>query len=211
MQPRHTRCRCAKARIFPRLVSSAQAPTAESRRDPCRRCCGRVPDHSVPGHLRACAIRWHPMLVHFPVACWSLAVTADVGGLWHGETVWRWSGGLLAVGCGMALIAILAGMIELPRVPEGPPMRDTDANRVHILRSATSPATRPFATACARHDVAHPRCRGAHRLGYRRVVWRTACLRPRHRAGLILMKNSRHRPIASASHREQCIGVHAER
>jgi uncharacterized membrane protein len=71
----------------------------------------------------------HPALVHFPVACWSLAVAADAAGLWLGETAWRWSGGLLALGCGIALIAMLAGMIELPHVPDGAPMKDA---RVHM-------------------------------------------------------------------------------
>lgn len=65
----------------------------------------------------------HPALVHFPVACWSLAVAADFAGLWLGETAWRWSGGLLAVGCAMALAAMLAGLMELPRVPEGAAMQ----------------------------------------------------------------------------------------
>lgn len=66
----------------------------------------------------------HPALVHFPVACWSLAVVADFASLWLGESAWRWSGGLLAVGCTMALAAMLAGMLELSRVPEGAAMRD---------------------------------------------------------------------------------------
>jgi len=65
----------------------------------------------------------HPAVVHFPIACWSLAVAADFAGLWLGETAWRWSGGLLAVGCGMAFVAMLAGLIELPHVPEGSAMR----------------------------------------------------------------------------------------
>ncbi|SBV37302.1 conserved membrane hypothetical protein [uncultured Stenotrophomonas sp.] len=66
----------------------------------------------------------HPALVHFPVACWSLAVVADFAGLWFGEIAWRWSGGLLAAGCVLALAAMLAGMAELPRVPEGAAMGD---------------------------------------------------------------------------------------
>lgn len=65
----------------------------------------------------------HPALVHFPIACWSLAVAADFSGLWLGDAVWRWSGGLLAVGCVTALAAMLAGMIELPRVPDGIALR----------------------------------------------------------------------------------------
>jgi uncharacterized membrane protein len=67
----------------------------------------------------------HPAIVHFPVACWSLAVAADFAALRFGEGAWRWSGGLLAVGCVMALAAMAAGLLELPRVPEGAAMRDT--------------------------------------------------------------------------------------
>jgi uncharacterized membrane protein len=66
----------------------------------------------------------HPALVHFPVACWSLAVATDFASIWLGESAWQWSGGLLAVGCAMALPAMLAGMMELVRVPEGTAMRD---------------------------------------------------------------------------------------
>ncbi len=67
----------------------------------------------------------HPSLVHFPIACWPLAVLADFASLHFGEVAWRWSAGLLAVGCSMALLAMLAGFVELSKVPEGPPLRDT--------------------------------------------------------------------------------------
>lgn len=66
----------------------------------------------------------HPALVHFPIACWTLAVVADLVGLWLGDLAWRWSAGLLAIGCSMAVLAMLAGMVELHRVPEGVAMRD---------------------------------------------------------------------------------------
>ncbi|MGH8540414.1 MAG: DUF2231 domain-containing protein [Stenotrophobium sp.] len=66
----------------------------------------------------------HPALVHFPVACWSLAVLADFASLHFGEAAWSWSGGLLAIGCVMAVVAMLAGMVELVRVPEGAALRD---------------------------------------------------------------------------------------
>lgn len=66
----------------------------------------------------------HPALVHFPVACWSLAVLTDFGSLHFGEAAWSWSGGLLAVGCVMAVLAVVAGMVELARVPEGAALRD---------------------------------------------------------------------------------------
>lgn len=66
----------------------------------------------------------HPALVHFPVACWSLAVLADFASLHFGEAAWSWSGGLLAIGCVTAVVAMLAGMMELTRVPEGAALRD---------------------------------------------------------------------------------------
>ncbi len=67
----------------------------------------------------------HPALVHFPVACWTLATLTDFASLWLGETAWRWSAGLLTVGCLMALLAMVAGLMELPRIPDGPALRDT--------------------------------------------------------------------------------------
>lgn len=75
----------------------------------------------------------HPAIVHFPVACWSLAVVVDGAGLWFGKAAWGWSAGLLATGCAMALPAMAAGAMELPRVPEGPAMRDTLAHMTAML------------------------------------------------------------------------------
>lgn len=66
----------------------------------------------------------HPALVHFPIACWSLAVATDFAGIHFGAAAWRWSGGLLAVGCAMALVAMVAGMVELARIPEGAALHD---------------------------------------------------------------------------------------
>lgn len=66
----------------------------------------------------------HPALVHFPIACWSLATLTDFGSLWLGESAWRWSAGLLAVGCAVALFAMAAGLLEMARVPDGPALRD---------------------------------------------------------------------------------------
>lgn len=84
----------------------------------------------------------HPALVHFPVACWSLAVAADFAGLWFGEAAWRWSGGLLAIGCTMALAAMVAGLIELSRVPEGAAMRDAYLHMGAMLVALTLFGTR---------------------------------------------------------------------
>jgi uncharacterized membrane protein len=75
----------------------------------------------------------HPALVHFPVACWSLATASDFASLRFGETAWQWSAGLLAVGCGMAVLALVAGLIELVRVPEGAALRDAYLHMAAML------------------------------------------------------------------------------
>jgi uncharacterized membrane protein len=84
----------------------------------------------------------HPALVHFPVACWSLAVAADFAGIWLGEAAWGWSGGLLAIGCIMALAAMMAGLLELSRVPEGAAMRDAWVHMGAMLLAFALFATR---------------------------------------------------------------------
>lgn len=62
----------------------------------------------------------HPALVHFPIACWSLATATDVASLFWGATASQWSAGLLTVGSITALVAMTAGMLEMAKVPEGP-------------------------------------------------------------------------------------------
>ena len=84
----------------------------------------------------------HPALVHFPVACWSLAVAADFASLHFGAAAWAWSGGLLAVGCAMAVVAMLAGLLELARVPEGVAMRDAYLHMSAMLVALLLFATR---------------------------------------------------------------------
>jgi uncharacterized membrane protein len=84
----------------------------------------------------------HPALVHFPIACWSLTMAADFAGLWLGEAAWRWSGGLLAVGCGMACVAMLAGLFELSHVSEGPAMRIAYWHMAAMIAACTLFCTR---------------------------------------------------------------------
>lgn len=53
-----------------------------------------------------------------------MAVVTDFASLHFGQSAWQWSSGLFATGCIMALIAMLAGMLEIVRVPSGAAMRD---------------------------------------------------------------------------------------
>lgn len=73
----------------------------------------------------------HPALVHFPIACWSLATAADVASLWWGKPAWMLAGTLLALGTLIALAAMATGFIELMKVDAEHPATH-DLNR-HLL------------------------------------------------------------------------------
>lgn len=60
----------------------------------------------------------HPALVHFPVACWSLASAADLASLHIGQAAWWLAGVLLAIGLVCAIPAMIAGFMELMHLPE---------------------------------------------------------------------------------------------
>ena len=77
----------------------------------------------------------HPALVHFPVACWSLATMADLASLWWGEPAWRFAATLLAIGLASAVAAMLAGMIELMKLDADHPAMP-DVNRHMLLAMA---------------------------------------------------------------------------
>ncbi|MGO4223447.1 DUF2231 domain-containing protein [Lysobacter sp. TAF61] len=78
----------------------------------------------------------HPALVHFPVACWSLATAADTVGLFRAASYWQLSGLLLAIGTLVATVAMAAGLAELPDLePGSTPSRDA---RRHMLLAATA-------------------------------------------------------------------------
>jgi uncharacterized membrane protein len=76
----------------------------------------------------------HPALVHFPIACWSLATAADVASLWWGKPAWMLAGVLLALGTLIALAAMATGLIELLKVgAEHPATRDLNRHMLLML------------------------------------------------------------------------------
>src|SRR6185437_7671358 len=112
-------------RLLSRIVPPAPEAATEGRGSgACERGGDRFSHPAQRADVSAMRHPLHPALVHFPVACWSLAVLADFASLRFGTAAWSWSGGLLAVGCAMAVLAMLAGMLELARVPEGAALQD---------------------------------------------------------------------------------------
>jgi uncharacterized membrane protein len=77
----------------------------------------------------------HPALVHFPLACWSLATIADLASLWLGQSAWWLAGVLLAIGTVTALAAMAAGLYEFARIGEDHPGL-ADARRHMLLAMA---------------------------------------------------------------------------
>lgn len=77
---------------------------------------------------------WHPALVHFPVACWSLASVADLASLHFGRPAWWLSGVLMATGLVCAVPAMLAGFMEWLRLPDdSPAIKDVNRHMYMVV------------------------------------------------------------------------------
>jgi uncharacterized membrane protein len=81
----------------------------------------------------------HPALVHFPIACWSLATAADLVGLaWGGSSVWWLAGVLLVAGIGFSIPAMLAGFLELVKVADNhPAIKDVNRHMIVVMSALT--------------------------------------------------------------------------
>ena len=76
----------------------------------------------------------HPALVHFPIACWTLATAADCAGLFWPTQAWPFAGAMLALGMATALAAIATGFLELLRLaPDHPAMGDLNTHVCLVL------------------------------------------------------------------------------
>ncbi|HZY32710.1 MAG TPA: DUF2231 domain-containing protein [Rhodanobacter sp.] len=76
----------------------------------------------------------HPALVHFPIACWSLATAADLASPVWGEPAWRLAGVLLVAGIGFSIPAMLAGFLELAKVAEdNPAIKDVNRHMLMVM------------------------------------------------------------------------------
>lgn len=60
----------------------------------------------------------HPAIVHFPIACWSLATLGDLTSMYFGEQVWWMAGVLHIIGTSIAIVAMISGLIEFAKIDE---------------------------------------------------------------------------------------------
>ena len=62
----------------------------------------------------------HPMLAHFPVACWTIATAADIASLRYGAPAWHLAGTLLWIGLVIAIPTFLLGVVDVIRLRDNP-------------------------------------------------------------------------------------------
>lgn len=62
----------------------------------------------------------HPMLAHFPVACWTMATVADIASFHYGPPAWHLAGTLMWIGLLVALPTFLFGVVDLVQIPKDP-------------------------------------------------------------------------------------------
>lgn len=62
----------------------------------------------------------HPMLAHFPVACWTIATAADIASFRYGAPAWHVANTLLWIGLLIAVPTFFLGVIDLIRIRNDP-------------------------------------------------------------------------------------------
>jgi uncharacterized membrane protein len=79
----------------------------------------------------------HPALVHFPVACWTAAPALDAAFLLTQQPAWwQASFACIAVGVGVGLLAMCAGLLDLMALPVEHPAQATAQRHLLLVSSA---------------------------------------------------------------------------
>lgn len=67
----------------------------------------------------------HPLVVHFPIACWSLSTLGDLMGIFYSHNQTQAIGLLLLIGCISAIVAMAAGLYETAKIKNSDPISTT--------------------------------------------------------------------------------------
>lgn len=87
--------------------------------------------------LRLAGHPLHPLLVHFPIALWSIAAFAEVGGWTRGgDAWWAVSFGAQALGVLVAVAAMATGALDLAALARSHPAADTAVWHMFAMGSA---------------------------------------------------------------------------
>ena len=66
----------------------------------------------------------HPVLVHFPVACWSLGSLFDIASIYFVDETARLATSLISIGLVLAVPAMIAGLLDLRNIKKDSPAQD---------------------------------------------------------------------------------------
>ena len=87
--------------------------------------------------LRLFGHQLHMMLVHFPIALWSVSLLGDVAWLWRGETLWAemafWS---IAAGLALAVPTAVTGFVDYLALAGGQAERVALRHMIVMLSAA---------------------------------------------------------------------------
>jgi len=75
----------------------------------------------------------HPVLVHFPVACWSLGSVTDIARLFFGGGVAEVSSWLISAGLILSIPAMLTGLLDLGNTKNNSAAQDTVITHVSFV------------------------------------------------------------------------------
>lgn len=79
----------------------------------------------------------HPIFTHFPMALWSISLLWDLLGIWKGDSLWwnfsKWS---IAVGLVFAFLAVITGLVDFAKIPQGGPAERAAMRHMLIVIAA---------------------------------------------------------------------------
>ncbi len=78
----------------------------------------------------------HPLFVHFPIALWTIAIAAELGGWAAGRNWWAVSFDCQALGVIVAIVAMAAGLADYAALPRTHPAGDTATFHMLAMGSA---------------------------------------------------------------------------
>lgn len=79
----------------------------------------------------------HPMIVHFPIACWSLATLGDLLSIFIDLQFDKSIAISIAIGCSIAIIAMIAGFMESLKISKKDKIKIEKTLDMHMYLAMT--------------------------------------------------------------------------
>jgi len=80
----------------------------------------------------------HPLIVHFPIACWSLSTFGDIAGMFLTINLSQAIGVLMFIGCVSAVCAMAAGLYDVTKLKDIEQISDVIDHHMYAAITAWS-------------------------------------------------------------------------